>query len=69
MRRRVVGVVYIALAVVFAFSGAYLLSFLIGGGPILGYALAAVFALGSVVCVRSAREAFGGSESRGARSA
>ena len=56
--RAAAGIVYSALALLFALAVAYLLFFLRLDGPILGYALALVFALGSAVTARSAREAF-----------
>jgi cobalamin biosynthesis protein CobD/CbiB len=64
MRRRISGVLYGVLAVVFAVAAAYLSYFVFSQLSFLGCALVLVFLLGSAVSVRSARDAFRGSTNR-----
>ena len=68
MGRLISGIVYAALALMFALVSAYLLFLVIGRGELLAYALVLVFALGSVVALRSARESLSGPRRRNVRS-
>jgi hypothetical protein len=50
--------IFAVLAVVFAFTALYLLPYAIGGEKVLGYALVLLFAVGTVVAGRLARDSF-----------
>jgi len=60
MFRRVAGLIYAVLAILFGLAAAVTLSFVVleHRRAVLAYALPAVFALGAAVCVGSARESF-----------
>ena len=66
--RVIAGGTYALLAFIFAVAGAYLLYFAITDRRLLGFGFVLVFALGSAVAIRSARESFARSTADGVRS-